>query len=246
MQIDWWTLGLQAVNFLVLVWILNHFLFRPVTAIIEKRRAAATQALDEARAAKEDAEAVRQKAKNEKAALAAQRADLVQQALQEAEREKATLLAKAREEAEALRKAAADEVERNKQAEKHAAEDHASHLAVDIAARLFERLPEEARIAGFMDGLSKALKELPEQTRSDLGKDGAALRLCVPRALTKDELTACRSLISDALGRDVELSVDVNPEIIAGLELETPHAVIRNSFRADLDHIANTLTRHET
>ena len=26
MQIDWWTLGLQAVNALVLIWLLAHFL----------------------------------------------------------------------------------------------------------------------------------------------------------------------------------------------------------------------------
>ena len=34
MQIDWWTLGLQAVNALVLVWLLAHFLFRPVVDAI--------------------------------------------------------------------------------------------------------------------------------------------------------------------------------------------------------------------
>ena len=34
MRIDWWTLALQAANFLVLVWLLQHFLYRPVQAII--------------------------------------------------------------------------------------------------------------------------------------------------------------------------------------------------------------------
>ena len=30
MRIDWWTLALQAVNVLILVWLLGRFLFRPV------------------------------------------------------------------------------------------------------------------------------------------------------------------------------------------------------------------------
>ena len=245
MQIDWWTLGLQAVNFLVLVWILSRFLFRPVTKIIAERRAAATQALDEARAAKEDAEVERQKARDEKAKLAEQRAGLVQQASEEAAREKAALIAKARMEAEELRKAAADEIERDKLGEKHALEDRASHLAVDIATRLFERLPDDARIAGFVDGLAQAVAELPEQSRADLGTADAALRLRAPRALTGEENDVCRKALSRALGREVDIAVDTDPAIIAGLELETPHTIVRNSFRADLDRIAYELTHHD-
>ena len=246
MQIDWWTLGLQAVNFLVLVWILSRFLFRPVTAIIAERRTAATKALDEARAVKKDAEAERQKTKEERANLSAQRADLVQQATTEAAKEKAALLAKARAETEEMRKAAREEIERNKQAEQHVLEDRASHLAVDIATRLMDRLPEAARISGFIEGLANAVEKLPEQTRADLGKEGAPLHIKAPRMLTEQEQQTCRELLSKALGQPVEISLETDPRIIAGLELETPHAAVRNSFRADLDRIEAELTRHES
>jgi len=37
-----------------------------------------------------------------------------------------------------------------------------------------------------------------------------------------------------------------DPDLIAGLELETPHAVVRNSFRGDLARIAEELTRHDS
>ena len=43
MKIDWWTLGLQAVNVLILVWLLSRFLFKPVAAIIAERQQAATR-----------------------------------------------------------------------------------------------------------------------------------------------------------------------------------------------------------
>ena len=32
MQLDWWTIGLQTVNFTVLIWLLNRFLYKPVLA----------------------------------------------------------------------------------------------------------------------------------------------------------------------------------------------------------------------
>ena len=56
MQIDWWTLGLQTVNALVLIWLLAHFLFRPVVDAIATRQKAAGQLLADAQAAKTAAE----------------------------------------------------------------------------------------------------------------------------------------------------------------------------------------------
>jgi F-type H+-transporting ATPase subunit b len=38
MHIDWWTLALQTVNALVLIWILTRFFFHPVMNIIAKRQ----------------------------------------------------------------------------------------------------------------------------------------------------------------------------------------------------------------
>jgi F-type H+-transporting ATPase subunit b len=37
MTIDWWTLGIQAVNVIILVWLLARFFWRPVAAMIEQR-----------------------------------------------------------------------------------------------------------------------------------------------------------------------------------------------------------------
>ena len=59
MRIDWWTLGLQTVNVLILVAILARFLFRPVIAIMEERQAAAAKALGDAETAKARAIAAR-------------------------------------------------------------------------------------------------------------------------------------------------------------------------------------------
>jgi F-type H+-transporting ATPase subunit b len=57
-------------------------------------------------------------------------------------------------------------------------------------------------------------------------------------------MKSCRDAFAKALGRPLDFSVDVDPDLIAGLELETPHAVVRNSFRADLLRIVEELTGH--
>lgn len=58
MSLDWSTFILEIVNFLVLVWLLRHFLYRPVLAMIEQRQHAVQKTLDDARHAHDEANAL--------------------------------------------------------------------------------------------------------------------------------------------------------------------------------------------
>ncbi len=57
MSIDWWTLALQALNVLILIWLLARFFWRPVAGMIEQRRTAAQSLLSDAEAKHAEAEA---------------------------------------------------------------------------------------------------------------------------------------------------------------------------------------------
>ncbi len=244
MRIDWWTLALQTVNVLILIWILSKFLFRPVVGIIDERRAAAAKVLADAEALKKQAVAARDAAEAESANIAAGRDNVLRQAAEDAEVQRAAALASAREEVDQLRAAAETEMRRTRAAEEAAVSDSAAKLAVDIAGKLLARLPDSARVDGFIEGLAKALVSLPEASRDGLG--GAATpRLTAARALTAQETQSCRAAFAKALGRPLDFVVAVDPDLIAGLELETPHAVVRNSFRSDLAHIVEELTSHD-
>ena len=50
MELDWTTFALEIINFLVLVWMLKRFLYRPVLATLAERRAGIERTLAEARA----------------------------------------------------------------------------------------------------------------------------------------------------------------------------------------------------
>jgi F-type H+-transporting ATPase subunit b len=242
-RIDWWTLALQTVNVLVLVWILSRFLFRPVESIIAKRQAAAAKLLADAEAAKNQANAAREAAEAEAARLAGSRSETLRAATAEAEKARGAALAAAGAEAEHLRAAAEAEIERERETEAAAASDRAARLAVDIAGKLLDRLPDSERVGGFIDGLAQAIASLPPASRDALGA-GEGARLKAPRSLNDAEMKSCRNAFAKALGRPLDFSVDVDPSLIAGLELETPHAVVRNSFRADLSRIVEELTAH--
>lgn len=242
MQIDWWTLALQTINALVLIWLLSRFLFRPVADMIAARQAEARRLLEEAKQREADAEAEKHKAEEQEAALAAARGATLAAAAADAEKQKAQILEIARKEAEKLRAEAAAEIDRARTRSDEMAETRAARLAVDISAKLLERLPEEARIASFVDGLAAGVAALDDRPRAEIGADGAPVRIKAPRELTEAEETMARAALAKALGRDIALVVDVEPELIAGLELETEHAVVRNSLAADLSRIAAELS----
>lgn len=244
MTIDWWTLGLQTVNVLILIWILARFLFKPVAKIIDERQAAAHVALDEARAARGEAQAARDAAMAETAEISRARAELLAQAQDAAKREREHLLATARAEAEKARAETRAELDRMRETAKTAMTDEASALAAEIAGRLVGRLPDTARIDGFIDGLVTAITELPAATRNGIGANGP-VRLRAARAPTGDELSRLETRLAEALGHSVSLEIEADPVLIAGLELDAPHAIVRNHFRADLDRIKAELARHD-
>ena len=48
MELNWSTFLLEIINFLVLVWILKRFLYRPVLSVLDKRRKSIEESLNEA------------------------------------------------------------------------------------------------------------------------------------------------------------------------------------------------------
>ena len=56
MQIDWLTVAAQIVNFLVLIWLLQRFLYRPITNAMARREARIEERLSDARTRRKEAE----------------------------------------------------------------------------------------------------------------------------------------------------------------------------------------------
>ena len=59
MEFDWTTVILEMLNFLVLIWLLKRFFYRPVLAVIEQRRAASEKVITDAEAQRHSADALK-------------------------------------------------------------------------------------------------------------------------------------------------------------------------------------------
>jgi len=245
MHIDWWTLALQTVNVLILIWILGRFFFRPVADLVAKRREEAVKLLADAEAARKEAEDLRAEAARLRAEIDAQRDRLIADARKAAETEKTSLLAQLSAELEQHRKDAAIGVEKERAAMQRAVLDRANELSVQIARRLLERLPASAAFSAFLEGLSGELGKLPAESRNGLAASDPDHPLEVVAALTLDDkqIARVREMIHAALGSELPMRLSCDPNLIAGFEIRGRNVIVRNNWQADLATIRKELER---
>jgi len=84
MLIDWFTVGAQALNFIILVWLMKRFLYKPVQDAIAAREKRIVDQIAAAQALQADAEALGKDFRDRNAAFDAERAGLLAQATADA------------------------------------------------------------------------------------------------------------------------------------------------------------------
>ncbi|MBB4200513.1 F0F1 ATP synthase subunit B [Rhodoblastus sphagnicola] len=102
MLIDWFTVGAQALNFLILVWLLKRFLYKPILDAVDAREERIAAQLADADAKKAEAQKQRDTFDQKNEAFDRQRAALMSQAASDAKAEGQRLLDEAGKAADAL------------------------------------------------------------------------------------------------------------------------------------------------
>ena len=108
MLIDWFTVGAQIVNFLILVWLLKRFLYKPILDAIDAREKRIAAELADADKKKAEAEKERTDFEDKNKAFDQQRSALLGKAADEAKAERERLIDQAKKDAESLRVTQAD------------------------------------------------------------------------------------------------------------------------------------------
>jgi F-type H+-transporting ATPase subunit b len=224
MLIDWFTVGAQVLNFLILVWLLKHFLYKPILNAIDAREKRIAVELADADAKKTEAQKERDDFQNRNKVFDEQRSALLSKAADEAKVERERLLDEARKAAESLRTAQATAL-RNDQARlgseitllaKNEVFGIARKTLADLATvSLEERMGEVfTRRLREMDGKAKALL-------------GAALKSSSEPAVVRStfDLGAQRAAIQNALNEtfsaEICIRFETSPDLISGIELTT-------------------------
>ncbi len=223
MEIDWSTFVLELLNFVVLVYLLKRFLYRPVLAVIEQRKAGIAKTLADAQAQNADAEALRAKYEGRVGEWEAERRRASDALGRELEAEKVRRLgeidasvAKERERAEAA--AAREQATAARKLESEALEQGAR-----FAGRLVAQLasPElETRLVALALG---ELERLPPERAAALtsgGADAAGTPVVASAfPLSPDDRRRVAAAVARLAPSAPEARFVEKPALVAGLDI---------------------------
>ncbi|MGH2462743.1 MAG: F0F1 ATP synthase subunit B [Candidatus Limnocylindria bacterium] len=134
--VDVFKLGFQIANFLILLFLLNRFVFPPVRRLLDERQRKISQGLEDADAAARDRELARAE---REAALAEARREaeaMVQRAAKTAEATSADILAEAKAAAEQITTRAREEISAEKERALAEIRGEVADLALEAAGKL--------------------------------------------------------------------------------------------------------------
>lgn len=243
MELNWTTVVLEIINFLVLVWILKRFLYQPVLRVIEERRARIESKLTEAARRQEEAGKLQDRYENrlaewqrdKQAAREAFQREMQQQRAQ-ALKELETSLAAEREKAEV--------VEERRSRELAGRQERA---ALEIGARFAGRLLKE--LAGpeleerMLALVCRELDSLPDAERTALRRaarngDGT-VRVESAHTLSEDRRQALQEAVRALLGDGARFVFEQSPGLIAGLSLSVGDWSMGANLRDELKGFAD-------
>jgi len=225
MLIDWFTVGAQVLNFLILVWLLKHFLYKPILNAIDAREKRIAAELADADAKKTESQKERDDFQNKNKAFDEQRSALLGKAADEAKAERGRLLDEARKASDGLRAAQAIAL-RNDQKRlgseiTRLAKDEVFGIArktlADLATvSLEERVGEVfTRRLREMDGKSKGLLGAALKSSSEPAVVRSAFDLGT------EQKAAIQNALNETFSAEIRIRFETSPDLISGIELTT-------------------------
>jgi F-type H+-transporting ATPase subunit b len=223
MLIDWFTVGAQVLNFIILVWLLKHFLYRPILTAIDTREKRIAAELADAASKQLEATQERTQFESKRQAFDLQCAALLEQARQQAKAERERLMQEARESAAALRATQAQALQHDQQKFNAALAHLAQNEVFDIARKALADLATadlEERIGAVF---TRKLRELDAGSRTTLA---SAIKISADPVLVRSgfelpprEQATIHNALNEAFAAEVRVRFESAPGVICGIEL---------------------------
>lgn len=184
MSIDWITVIAQIANFLVLVWLLKRFLYRPILDGIDAREAEIARRMAEAGQAQKQAQAAEAAYRKQQKQLLSDQEAVVEQALRASESQRDDLLAEARARLEREQKDWRKHMERERQRFTAQLQQAGSETLLELTRKALRELADETLEEAIVRHVSKRLQAIAGELSKAAGDSTEAV------ATTRDALPA--------------------------------------------------------
>lgn len=225
MLIDWFTVAAQALNFLILVWLMKRFLYQPILHAIDAREKKIAAEIADADAKRAEAGKERNDFQHKNEEFDQQRAALLKKATDEAGAERQRLLDEARKAADALSAKRQEALRGDAQNLSQAITRRTQDEVFAIARKVLEDLASASLEERFGDVFIRRLHALDEPAKASLGaaltaaSEPALVRSAL--ALPEEQRAAIQQAINETFSADIPLRFATAPAVVSGIELTT-------------------------
>jgi F-type H+-transporting ATPase subunit b len=223
MLIDWFTVGAQALNFILLVWLMKRFLYKPILHAIDAREQRIARELADAAAQKTEAEKERETFREKNEAFDRQRAELLSRATKEAHAERLRLLDEARLAADVLRAKRQDALEREQQILNDEITRRTREEVFAIARKTLTDLAGEGLEERMGEMFRRRLRELDGEAREGLAmvlkssSDPVLVRSAFE--MPTEQRAAIQHALNETFSAQIQVRFETAPDVISGIEL---------------------------
>jgi F-type H+-transporting ATPase subunit b len=222
MLIDWFTVGAQAINFLILVWLLKRFLYKPILDAIDARERRVAEQLSDADAKMAQAQKQRDDYLERNAAFDRERETLIAEADEKAKAESRRIIEDARRAAETLRAQRYRALEDEARNINGLIRDRAKDEVFAVARKALQDLAGDSLERRMVEAFLRRLADLPQAERAaieaSLHGDGAPL-VRSAFELPPDQRDAIETAIQKEFSTKTAIRFETAPDLIAGVEL---------------------------
>jgi F-type H+-transporting ATPase subunit b len=223
MLIDWFTVGAQALNFVVLVWLLKRFLYKPILSAIDTREQRIAAELADAAAKQADAKQERDEFQRKNEEFDQQRAARLSTVEEEIVAERQRLLGEARQAADGLIAKRQDALMADARQLNKAIALRTHQEVFAIARKALSDLATAGLEERMCEVFTRRLREVDGDAKDKLGR---ALKTASAPGVVRSAFempAAQRVLVQSALNEtfsaDVDLRFETAPELVSGIEL---------------------------
>ncbi len=222
MLIDWFTVAAQIVNFLILVYLLRRFLFRPIVRHMnereEKIRNRLQQAADKRSEAREKIEEYQRRIED----LDRESGARLEQAEREAQERKRELMAEARKEAEGKRSAWLESLRKEQENFARDLQERSGRQILQVAGQALKELADESLANRLAEVLLARLDKLAPKDRDRLAKAGSqgdvmVRSTCDLDAAHKRKITLA---LHDLCGKEAKVIYQSDENFPLGIEVK--------------------------
>lgn len=225
MLIDWFTVGAQALNFIILVWLMKRLLYKPILSAIDAREKGIAAQLADAAAKKTEAQKDRDDFQHKNEEFDKERLGLIAKATSEAQAERQRLMDEARKAADVLTAQRKDAMAASARDLNQAIGLRTQQGVFSIVRKALEDLATVSLEERIGEVFTRRLRELNGTGKESLGN---ALRSASEPALIRstfdvppEQRAAIQNALNETFSADIHIRFETAPALVSGIELTT-------------------------